>query len=233
MNTVKPLGKKSYGSIPHISGSRLGVSDSKISEGQELIATVKTRDSRDIVIVQEKLDGSNVSVALHNGEIYTLTRAGYNAKDSFYSMHHEFDKWVRLNENRFRNILSEGERISGEWLHTAHGTIYHLPHEPFVAFDIFDVNNRRYNYERFISTVNEQFTVPFLISKGESLSVESALNILGHHGKHGAQEQCEGVIWRVERDNKVDFLCKYVRPDKIDGKYLKNENLILNKWVTQ
>ena len=30
----------------------------------------------------------------------------------------------------------------------------------------------------------------------------------------------EGAIWRVERKNKVDFLCKYVRPEKKDGIYL-------------
>ena len=34
---------------------------------------------------------------------------------------------------------------------------------------------------------------------------------------HG--EEVEGAVWRVEREGRVDFLAKYVRPDKIDGKY--------------
>jgi hypothetical protein len=30
----------------------------------------------------------------------------------------------------------------------------------------------------------------------------------------------EGAVWRVERKGKVDFLGKYVRPEKVDGCYL-------------
>jgi hypothetical protein len=37
---------------------------------------------------------------------------------------------------------------------------------------------------------------------------------------YGALDPVEGAIWRIERDGKVDFLVKYVRPEKIDGIYL-------------
>ena len=60
----KPLGKKAYGSIPHLPGSRLGSGDHHISEGQAKIATEKLRDKYDQLFVYEKLDGSNCSVAL-------------------------------------------------------------------------------------------------------------------------------------------------------------------------
>lgn len=62
------------------------------------------------------------------------------------------------------------------------------------------------------------------------MSVEGALARLGTHGFHGALEPIEGAVWRVERNKPtgvkgekewvVDFLIKYVRPDKIDGCYL-------------
>ena len=35
-----------------------------------------------------------------------------------------------------------------------------------------------------------------------------------------ALDPVEGAVWRCERQGAVDFLGKYVRPDKIDGKYL-------------
>ena len=54
-----------------------------------------------------------------------------------------FGNWVYENEERFRNVLNEGEQISGEWLAQAHGTRYELKHEPFVVFDIFDENRKR------------------------------------------------------------------------------------------
>jgi len=56
----KPLGRKSYGSIPHLPGSRLGPGDYHAHEGQARIATEKARDKHDKIYVQEKLDGSNV-----------------------------------------------------------------------------------------------------------------------------------------------------------------------------
>src|ERR1051325_5532570 len=133
---MKPLGHKSYGSIPHLSMSKPGPGDYHCHEGQERIATVKTRDKHDIVIVQEKLDGGNVGVAKVNGEILAITRAGYMAYTSPYETHWVFEKWVMQNVKRFDALLNEGERVCGEWLYHAVGTRYNLPHEPFVAFDI-------------------------------------------------------------------------------------------------
>jgi hypothetical protein len=37
---------------------------------------------------------------------------------------------------------------------------------------------------------------------------------------HGAIDPVEGVVYRCERKGKVDFLGKYVRPEKTDGYYL-------------
>lgn len=224
----KPLGRKSYGSIGHLPNSRLGPADHKITEGQERIATRKKRDKHDVIIVQEKLDGSNVGIALKDGNIIPLVRAGYIASTSPFDMHHKFHDWVNRNENRFRSILKEGERVCGEWLIQAHGTIYDLPHEPLVVFDIIDSKNDRMIYHDFNERINGVFVQPKLISVGDPIGVESVLEALGDYGFHGAEEKIEGAVWRVERKNKVDYLCKYVRPDKIDGKYLDED--IMNTY---
>ncbi len=62
----KPLGQKSYGHIPHLPGSRIGPGDHKCEEKQMKIACEKIRNKHDRVIVQEKLDGSNVGIARVN-----------------------------------------------------------------------------------------------------------------------------------------------------------------------
>ena len=71
----KPLGHKSYGSIPHLSSTRLGPGDHRIEAGQERILTEKKRDQYDHIIVQEKLDGTNVAVANVEGRLVPLSRA--------------------------------------------------------------------------------------------------------------------------------------------------------------
>src|SRR3712207_2549465 len=111
---MKPLGIKCYGSIPHHSQSRLGPNDYHCEKGQEIIATEKARDKHDIIIVQEKVDGSNCSIAKVNGEILALTRAGYLASTSPYAQHHKFTEWVEPRKKMFSELLQEKERIVGE-----------------------------------------------------------------------------------------------------------------------
>jgi len=228
MHEKKPMKQKLYGSIPHLPESRMGPADHHCSEGQARIATDIVRDYHDTVIVQEKLDGSNCGVCRLNGDIIPLTRAGYVANSSKYEMHHKFYDWVMANKNRFE-FLNEGERLVGEWLYKAHGTKYNLNHEPFVVFDLIDSNNNRIRYLNLIKKIYKfDFTPPYLVNYGKAISVKEVMKRLGNYGKHGAEDYVEGAVWRVERKNKVDFLVKYVRPEKIDGLYIKDD--ILNKF---
>lgn len=228
----KPLGIRNYGSIAHLSNSRVGVGDHHCNPGQEKIATVKTRDKHDKIIVQEKLDGSNVGVAKIAGIIYPLVRAGYGADTSPYRQHWEFADWVKTNQTRFLAVLQDGERLVGEWLMQAHGTRYQLFHEPFVAFDLM-TGKTRTPFEEFRERISVgEFITPKVIHEGGPISVEDALEKLGTYGFHGALDEVEGAVWRVERNQTikrgrgnerhwiVDFLVKFVRQGKTDGNYL-------------
>lgn len=226
---TKPLGYKAYGSIPHLPGSRLGPGDHHCHVGQAKIATEKARDKHDVIIVQEKLDGSCCAVANVGGKIIALGRAGYPAETSEYEVHHAFAKWVKENEDRFFWLLAEGERVVGEYLGMAVGTRYNLRHEPFVPFDIMD-GRRRLNYHAFRERVTGlKFTAPFLVSYGPPVAIKDALSKMGA-GNHGAIDPVEGLIYRVERKGEVDFLTKYVRHDKQDGKYFPENNNGVITW---
>lgn len=227
---IKPLGRKAYGSIPHLPGSRLGPADRHCHEGQAKIATEKVRDRHDVVIVQEKLDGSCCAVANVRSNIIALGRAGYPAESSEYPVHHAFAKYVKENEQRFRQLLNEGERVVGEYLGMAVGTIYKLHHEPFVPFDLIR-EEYRFPYLVFTDRVQAlNFTVPQILSIGGPYSIESAMDFLRYGGGHGAIDPVEGAIWRVERKGEVDFLTKYVRHDKEDGKYFPEKNNDRTTW---
>lgn len=215
---IKPLGQKAYGSIPHLPGSRLGIGDHHITHGQAIIATEKVRDKHDLIIVQEKLDGSNCCVAKIGGKILALGRSGYLASTSQYSVHFVFNEWVNENKERFWALLNDEERVCGEFLAQAVGTRYELPHEPFVPFDLI-TKNIRLPYEKFEYRVKQcYFTTPRLIHIGGSYSVSDAIAAIKISG-HGAIDEVEGAIWRVERKGAVDFLAKFVHHHKQDGKY--------------
>jgi len=203
-------------------------------EGQARIATVKTRDKHDTVILQEKIDGSNCGIVRIGDNIFPLGRAGYLASSSPYIQHHHFATWTQKHYSRFLAVLQDGERLVGEWLLQAHGTRYELIHEPFVAFDLM-TGSTRLPYEQFTERVKVgHFITPHLLHIGEAISIDEALRILGDKGFHDAIDQVEGAVWRVERnklkdrhsgkrEQVVDFLVKYVRSDKVDGIYLDND----------
>ena len=223
---VKPLGRKAYGSIGHLPESRMGPGDHHVSPGQARICTEKARDRHDRTIVQEKLDGSCVAVALLDGALHPIGRAGWPAMSSRFEMHHLFAAWVWENEARFRSVLREGERIVGEWLAQAHGTIYDLgAHEPFGAFDIM-VGDWRMPFDEFFARIDSVFLRPTLLHAGGPISVEMAMAL--HRQERWPCDEVEGVVYRVERRGEVDFLAKYVRPDKIDGKYLSADAPLWN-----
>lgn len=214
----KPLNRPAYGSIPHLPGSKLGPGEHTLPPGQVAICTEKTRDKHDNVVVQEKLDGSCVAVANIHNQIVPLIRAGYPAILSKYSQHRLFAYWVADNEARFLQVLKEGQRLVGEWLAQAHGTIYSLKHEPFVAFDLM-VDTARMPHKEFIAQVAPgKFITPHVIGACPMTIAAVQQHLLP--GNHGATIRGEGAVWRVERAGKVDFLAKWVWPDNIPGKYL-------------
>jgi len=215
----KPIGHKAYGHIPHFSGSRMTPADKHCSPGHQQIMTNKVRDKKDLIIVQEKLDGSNCSIAKVCGRILPLGRAGYLAQSSNFMQHRYFAKWVYKQQDRFDQLLNEGERVVGEWLMQAHSTRYNLFHEPYVVFDLMTGHDRLIYHDFLLRVLPLGFVVPKLIHIGQPLKLDEAKEKIRISG-HGAIDEVEGFVYRCEREGMVDFLCKWVRPDKIDGKYL-------------
>ena len=216
---MKLLKQKAYGSIPHLPSSRIGQTDKYVSEGQALIATKQLRDRYDIVVIQEKLDGSCCAVAKIDGVIHPLTRSGNLACQSQFAHLQLFYRWAMERADKFNALLREGERLVGEWLALAHGTKYLMltNEEVFRAFDLM-TDHTRLCYEEFMNRVAGKFETAPLLSYGLPHTPEY---LQDHFPISGAgAESVEGYIWRVERKRKVDFLCKWVKPDYISGKYL-------------
>jgi hypothetical protein len=222
---MKPLNIKTYGSIPHLPGSRVGKTDKYVTTGQARIATVQGRDSHDVVIIQEKLDGACVGVFKQNNILYALTRSGNLCIKSQYAHHHAFDRWMHKHYDRFYALLEEGERIVGEWLALAHGTLYNRQQKGWEAFCAFDLMTGHYRlpFNQFKSRVEPFFNIVPTISGGPPRTVEWVKEECPE-SRYGG-EKVEGFVYRIERNEYaknpgVDFLCKWVRPNYVAGLYL-------------
>lgn len=235
---MKPIGRKNYGSIPHLSNSKLGEKDYYIGEGQERILTKRKRDKHDSILVFEKYDGSNVGIAKHDNKIFALTRAGYEASTSPYRQHHLFAEWVAKHEMVFSYMLDNGERIAGEWLAQAHGLRYKIAAHPIVFFDYFDCNNQRLIHaELKAKAIEYGLPLPRQLHEGDSVTVETLLPILNKKTKLiQSIDLPEGMVYRVERKGKVDFLAKWIRSDFPTGIYcidVDEKDLVWNIPVTE
>jgi RNA ligase len=212
---------KLYPKIPHLPGSRTGIRDRHcgVALAKRLLEESQPGDT---VIVQEKLDGSNVIVSKFEGQLVALGRDGQPCDKSRNTNRRAFAVWLEENRDRF-GWLQNFERLACEWLPVAHSTRYHLPHEPIVALDFFDAAGTRANLKEFQSKIaDSSLAIPHVLHVGNAISLEAALEKLGRHGFHGALNESEGLVYRLERENKSLMLAKYVRYGKIDGLYLSD-----------
>lgn len=223
---------RAYGSIPHLPGSRTGSADRTVSAGQARLCTVPPGDSRDEVIVQEKLDGSCVAALRDGDRIVALGRGGDEAARSPNPARRLWAAFVGDHADRFRAVLEPGERLVGEWLALAHGTRYVLRHEPFVCFDLMRGTDRL-PLDALAARVGEGFVLPGLVHRGAPLDPEAALGRLGA-GFHGAIDPVEGAVWRLERTEagatRVIVVAKYVRASKVDGALLPENSGAAPIW---
>jgi hypothetical protein len=215
---LKPLGRKAYTKIPHLPGSRTGASDRTAAPGLSRRCTHEAGRG-ELVVVQEKLDGSCVAVTLKAGEVIALGREGLRASESRNPGRQMFARWVTAQAPRFREVLREGEWLVGEWLALAHATRYRLTHEPFVAFDLFTADGEL-GTDALDARLGGKFARPFTLHRGGPLTVADADARLGEFGHHGALDVVEGAMWRVERDGLVLTRAKFVRAGKVDGCFL-------------
>lgn len=224
---TKPLGRKAYGSIPHLPDSLLGSGDHFIDPGQAAILTKPTQHKFDNIIVREKLDGS--CVAIHRGEdcLTPLMRSGYACIDSRYYQHYAFAKWMTFYFDEFYEMLEPGERIVGEWLLQVHSIRYTIESQEmlFRPFDIM-VETDRLTTNEFHHKIREYpFRAPNLIHAGGPISVREAWHqMMDGNQTPTEDDDPEGLVWRCERHGKVEFLAKWVRPSVTPGRFMK-ENL--------
>jgi hypothetical protein len=225
MKSHKVLDRKAYHRIPHVRGSHLGKGDYKISSGQSDICLVKERKG-DTIIIEEKLDGTSVACCRKDGILIPVVRSGYHAMETKWLQHKLFANWVYKYQDKFE-FLEEDQRLCGEWLAQAHGTIYDLQHEPFVAFDLIGPGGAK-TLNEFNDIVPDWFVRPYLLHVGGSVRLDEIERLLTSHGHHGATELAEGVVFRIEHNNKLEFMAKYVRKEKNIGCYLDGEKEIWN-----
>ena len=216
-----------YPRTPHIEGSNLQDGDYDLSQ----ISFSYLKDK--YLVIEEKVDGSNVGISFQNGELLLQNRSHYlegGYKEKQYDL---FKLWVNSFKDDFYNIIGNRYIIYGEWMYAKHNIFYDsLPHY-FLEFDVYDKEEKVFldtkRRQELLKNLTIVSSVPVLKEGyfksykdvinlvGESKYISS--NVLDNYSKIDSKYKdsitssrlMEGIYIKVEEDGVVKERFKFVR----------------------
>lgn len=210
-----------YPRTPHLSGSR-GTDDDKHLGSKASAAFI----SDPSLIVEEKLDGTNVGIQfLQDGSLFLQCR-GHEITEGMHPQYDLFKQWAAVKRTVLETMLGDRHILFGEWLYAKHSVHYlGLPHY-FFEFDIYDKEGGVFlSLERRLALLEGSGieTVPVL-HRGP-LREEMLDRLIGDsaYGAHfenpitgRSDPLMEGLYLRTESKGIVTGRAKKVRPEFVE-----------------
>ncbi len=210
-----------YPRTPHLFGSR-GTDDDK---------HLSARDSATFLIdpslvVEEKLDGTNVGIHFASSGKMVLQCRGHEITSGMHAQYDLFKQWTTGKRPVLEDMLANRFILFGEWLYAKHSVHYHaLPHY-FFEFDIYDKEMGVFlDLETRLAmlTGTGMWTVPVL-HRG-ALTEEQLRGCITRSQFDSAFDNpltgqidnvMEGVYVRTEAGGRVTGRAKLVRPEFVE-----------------
>jgi len=210
-----------YPRTPHLFGSK-GTDDDRHMNAKDSAAFIANAS----LIVEEKLDGTNVGIHFLGTGRMVLQCRGHEITEGMHPQYDLFKQWVAVKRPVLEAMLADRFILFGEWLYAKHSVFYTaLPHY-FFEFDIFDKAESCFlSLARRLELIDGTgiHTVP-VVHQGKAKHDE----LLGliHESAFGAQfenpftgkmdARMEGLYVRIESDGKATGRAKIVRPEFVE-----------------
>lgn len=210
-----------YPRTPHLFGSKGTDDDKHLGEAESLSMI---RD--DSLIVEEKLDGTNVGIHFDQAGALVLQCRGHLITEGMHPQYDLFKQWAMVKRSVLEDRLGTRYLLFGEWLYARHSVHYRrLPHY-FFEFDIYDKSSARFltldERVKLLSGAGIQ-TVPVLhrgqISRAELEKLigpswfDSQFN---NPHTQTTDNLMEGLYLRTENADGVHARAKLVRPEFVE-----------------
>lgn len=206
-----------YPRTPHLAGSE-GTSDDK-RLGSDDTARILSDGS---LVVEEKLDGTNVGLHFAEGRLVLQCR-GHEITSGMHPQYDLFKQWATTKRPTFEKMLGERFLMYGEWLYAKHSILYRqLPHY-FFEFDVFDKHEQVFlDLDRRLELLDGTGieTVPVIHRGPTSIGALKAMISTSQFDSqfdnpftNRTDEIMEGVYLRTESNGVVTSRAKYVRPE--------------------
>jgi RNA ligase len=210
-----------YPRTPHLFGSK-GTDDDKHLGHKESEEFIKDPS----LIVEEKLDGTNVGIHFTTAGRMVLQCRGHEITEGMHPQYDLFKQWTAVKRNVFEEMLENRFILYGEWLYAKHSVHYRgLPHY-FFEFDIYDKDAGEFldltTRLKMLEGTGIQ-TVPVIhrgkatLEKLVDLVANSAFDSIFENPISGSTDALmEGLYLRTEAQGRVTGRAKMVRPEFVE-----------------
>lgn len=171
------------------------------------------------LIVEEKIDGSNVGLSFDsNGVLQFQGKTRYFGTNT-HPQHHLFFDWGWQRRDALWDVLGDEAVLYGEWLVAKHTIKYTQLPDYFVGFDVY-MKPTPEDPEGWFWTADdrnallEMLGIAYVprITVGGYSSLEELLALAEGPSAFGSPVK-EGVYLRLEAEGRLSLRAKYVRPE--------------------
>ena len=210
-----------YPRTPHLFGSK-GTDDDKHLGRKQSEAFV----SDPSLIVEEKLDGTNVGIHFNSRGRMVLQCRGHEITEGMHPQYDLFKQWTCVKRPVLEAMLGQRFILYGEWLYAKHSVSYRkLPHY-FFEFDTYDKDSSLFLTLDARLRMLEKTGIPTVpvIHKGK-VTAEFLQRLIGPSAYDSAFENpvtgrvdnlMEGLYLRTEANERVTGRAKMVRPEFVE-----------------
>jgi len=192
-----------YPRTPHLFGSR-GTDDDKHLSATESALFIADPS----LIVEEKLDGTNVGIHFTSAGRLVLQCRGHEITTGMHPQYDLFKQWTMGKRPDLEIVLEDRYILFGEWLYAKHSIQYRrLPHY-FFEFDIYD---------------KQQSAFLDLAARLSILEGTGILTVPVVHRGSATQEQLRALIATSAYDSQFENPMTGRTDDVMEGLYLRTE----------
>jgi hypothetical protein len=210
-----------YPRTPHLFGSK-GTDDDKHLGRDESEAFIADPS----LIVEEKVDGTNVGIHFTSGGRMVLQCRGHVITEGMHPQYDLFKQWTAVKRPVLEGMLGGQFILYGEWLYAKHSVHYRkLPHY-FFEFDIYDKDAEQFldlaTRLRMLEGTGLQ-TVP-VVHRGHA-TADQLQSLIGPSAFDSAFDNpdtqrtdnlMEGIYCHTEAEGRVTGRAKMVRSEFVE-----------------
>lgn len=210
-----------YPRTPHLFGSKGTDDDKHLGEAES------ARFIRDeSLIVEEKLDGTNVGIHFDGQGELILQCRGHLITEGMHPQYDLFKQWAAVMRELFARVLGERYIMYGEWVYAKHSIHYRSLSHYFHEFDIYDKQQAAFLDLKTRLGLLAGTGIPSVpvVHRG-TLTRKQLTKLIGpsrfnsrfeNPRTNRTDDLMEGLYLRTEAEGIVTARAKFVRPEFVE-----------------